>query len=52
MSSKPEDNTQTALKQLWGEFVPPLTSEQIDLSIKLWPKIKARKTALPKTGVS
>ena len=35
-------NTQI-LKQLWGRNVPPLTEDQIDLSIKVWQKIKARK---------
>lgn len=43
MSFKPEDNTQTELKQLWGSNVPPLTADEIDLSIKVWQKIKARK---------
>jgi hypothetical protein len=43
MSFNPEDNAQTELKQLWGRNVPPLTPEQIDLSIKLWQKIKVRK---------
>ena len=43
MSLKPKDSTQAQLKQLWGGFVPSLTPEQIDLSIQLWEKIKARR---------
>ena len=43
MYLKPKDSTQTELKQLWGEFVPSLTPEQTDLSIKLWQKIKLRR---------
>lgn len=43
MSAKPQDSTQAELRQLWGRNVPPLTSEEIDLSIKVWHKIKARK---------
>lgn len=45
MSSKSNENTQTVLKQLWGRNVPPLTEEQIELSIKVWQKIKARTSA-------
>lgn len=43
MSFRYEDNGHAALEQLWGRFVPPLTPEQIDLSIKLLQKIKDRK---------
>ena len=43
MSFKPNDGIQVELKQLWGGKVPPLTPEQIDLSLKLWQKIKTRK---------
>jgi hypothetical protein len=42
MSSKLNENTQAVLKQLWGRNVPALTEEQIELSIKVWQKIKAR----------
>ncbi|HEY9609300.1 hypothetical protein [Allocoleopsis sp.] len=32
------------LKQLWGGGrIPPLTREQIELSLRLWQKIKKRK---------
>lgn len=43
MSLKPKDTPQTELKQLWGEFIPSLTPEEIELSIQLWHKIKARR---------
>ena len=43
MYFKSEKITQIELRELWGEFLPPLTSEQINLSIKVWHKIKARK---------
>lgn len=43
MSFKFKDSNQPELEQLWGRFVPSLTPEQTDLSIKLWQKIKARK---------
>lgn len=43
MSFQPNNSTEVELKQLWGEKVPPLTPEQIDLSIQLWQKIKTRK---------
>lgn len=43
MSFKPQGDTQAALKQLWGEFVPSLTSEQADIALKLWQKIQTRK---------
>ncbi len=52
MSFKPFDDPQAELKQLWGSFVPSLTPEQIDLSIKLWQKIKTRKQRSPKLGTS
>ena len=42
MLVKSSDNRQ-ALKQLWGEFVPALTPEQVELATKMWQKIKARK---------
>lgn len=42
MSSQPQDNKQ-ALKQLWGRNVPPLTKDEIEMSLKVWQKIKARK---------
>ena len=45
MSSKLNENTQTVLKQLWGRNVTPLTEEEIELSIKVWQKIKARTSA-------
>ncbi len=43
MSPKIQDNNRAELKQLWGRNVPPLTPDEIDLSIKVWQKIKARK---------
>ena len=44
MSSDDEANmTQAELKQLWSGKVPPLTSEQIDIALQLWRKIKARR---------
>jgi len=43
MSFQPNSSVQAALKQLWGEKVPSLTPEQIDLSIQIWQKIKTRK---------
>jgi len=43
MSFQPNHNTQAELKQLWGRDVPPLTSDEVELSIKLWQKIKARR---------
>lgn len=43
MLVNPKDSEQTELKRLWGSFVPPLTPEQIELSIKIWEKIKTRK---------
>lgn len=43
MLQQPNDSTQAELKQLWGGRVPTLTPEEIDLSIKLWQKIKARR---------
>ncbi len=41
-----EENTsrEEELKQLWGGGrIPPLTREQIELSLRLWQKIKKRK---------
>ena len=43
MSPNTQDTTRAELKQLWGRNVPPLTPDEIDLSIKVWQKIKARK---------
>lgn len=43
MSLKPKDTPLTELKQLWGESIPSLTPEQIELSIQLWNKIKVRR---------
>ena len=43
MSYKSQNNTQDQLKQLWGRNVPPLTSDEIELSIKVWQKIEARR---------
>ncbi len=43
MPLKPKDTPYAELKQLWGEFVPSLTPEQIELSIQLWHKIKVRR---------
>lgn len=41
-----QNNSQEALKKLWGTNVPPLTPEQVDLATKVWKKIKARKQQL------
>lgn len=49
MLSKFNENTQSVLKQLWGRNVPPLTEDQIDISIKVWQKIQARKQREQKT---
>lgn len=49
MSTKLNENTQKVLKQLWGRNVPPLTEEQIELSIKVWQKIKERTSAETKS---
>lgn len=38
-----DDSNQRQLKQLWGEFMPALTPEQAEISVKLWQKIQARK---------
>jgi hypothetical protein len=43
-----DDGNQSKLKQLWGEFMPALTPEQADLSVKLWQKIQDRKQRHPK----
>ena len=43
MSLKLSDSTQPELKLLWGARVPRLTPEEIDLSIQVWQKIKARR---------
>lgn len=49
MLSRLNENTQAVLKQLWGSNVPQLTEDQIDLSIKVWQKIQARKQREQKT---
>ncbi len=51
MTLKRKDSNQPELEQLWGRFLPPLTPEQIDLSIKLCQKIKARKQLERKLGL-
>jgi len=43
MSFKYKDSDQAALRDLWGGNVPPLTPQEIELSVKVWQKIKARK---------
>jgi hypothetical protein len=44
MSVEPSANKEAELRQLWGGgTVPPLSPKEIDLSIKLWQKIKTRK---------
>ncbi len=44
MSSDEADTIEAELRQLWsGKKVPPLTSEQIDIALQLWRKIKARR---------
>ncbi len=44
MSSEMPDRSKADLSQLWGGGkVPSLSSEEIDLSLKLWQKIKTRK---------
>lgn len=43
MLQQPNDSIPAELKKLWGVKVPPLTPEQIDLSIQLWRKIEVRK---------
>jgi hypothetical protein len=44
MSFEHQDSSKVELKQLWGYGkVPALTPEEIDLSLKLWQKIKRRK---------
>ena len=44
MSVEPSVNKEAELRQLWGGgTVPPLSPKEIDLSIKLWQKIKTRK---------
>ena len=51
MSSNLPDKNKTELSQLWGGGqVPPLTSDEIDLSLKLWQKIKSRKQREQKLG--
>jgi len=44
MEIQPNDSREKELKQLWGGGrVPPLTREEVELSLKLWQKIKKRK---------
>lgn len=43
MHFKNKDSNQAVLKNLWGRNVPPLTSEEVELSIQVWQKIKARR---------
>ena len=42
MSVKSKDSRQ-ALKHLWGEFVPSLTPEEVELATRVWQKIQVRK---------
>ena len=44
MLIEPNDSREEELQQLWGGGrIPDLTREQIELSLKLWQKIKKRK---------
>ncbi len=44
MSFELTSTSKAELQQLWGGAkVPPLTQEQVELSLKLWQKIKKRK---------
>lgn len=44
MSFEQSASSEAELRQLWGGGkVPPLTPTEIDLSLKLWQKIKTRK---------
>jgi hypothetical protein len=53
MSFELTDSCRAELKQLWGGTkVPPLTPEQIELSLKLWHKIKSRKLREQKLAFS
>ncbi len=47
MQQQPDDNSVSQLRQLWGEFLPPLSPEQAQLSVQLWQKIQARKQRQP-----
>ncbi len=47
MQPRPDDTSLNQLRQLWGEFLPPLTPEQAQLSVQLWQKIQARKQQQP-----
>jgi hypothetical protein len=47
MPQQPDNANLSQLKQLWGEFLPPLTPEQAQLSVQLWQKIQARKQRQP-----
>ena len=43
MQFKNRDNNQAVLKSLWGQNIPHLTSEEVELSVRVWQKIKARR---------
>ena len=43
MHLKNRDSNQTVLVSLWGRNVPPLTAEEVELSVQVWQKIKARR---------
>lgn len=43
MQYKNKDNNQAVLRSLWGRNVPSLTSEEVELSVQAWKKIKARR---------
>lgn len=49
MSFEPSSNRKAELQQLWGGGqVPPLTPEEVELSLKLWQKIQKRKQKVQK----
>lgn len=50
MQQQPDDKSGSQLRQLWGEFLPPLSPEQAQLSVKLWQKIQARKQRQPQVN--
>ena len=51
MSFEPSASSEAELRQLWGGGkVPPLTPREMELSIKLWQKIKTRKQREQKLG--
>ncbi len=50
--SELNDSTRSQLSQLWaGGPIPQLSPEEIDLSLKLWQKIKARKQRTEKQKI-